>query len=94
MTKKIIHIIPGGGWKAIFADIEGKQNPRDLVCWAALEDTGETSVEGMVARDGSIAFAPDDYTFAGYQNPSNEYDFKQKCEHLGTQLKEGKLKRH
>src|SRR5687768_9581474 len=52
MTKKIIHIIPGGGWKAIFADIEGKQNPRDLVCWAAIEDTGETSVEGMVAREG------------------------------------------
>jgi hypothetical protein len=94
MTKKIIHIMPAGGWKAIFADAEGKQNPRDLVCWAALEDSGETSVEGMVAREGYIEFAPDNHTFAGYQTPSDEYDYKQKCEHMGTLLKEGKLKKH
>ena len=94
MTKKIIHIIPGGGWKAIFADIEGKQIPRDLVCWAAIEDTGETSVEGMVASEGFIEFAPDNHTFAGYQTPSNEYDFTQKCENMGKLLKEGKLKKH
>jgi|GEM_PF-2515721 len=94
MTKKILHIIPGGGWKAIFADVEGKQVPRDLVCWAAIEDTGETSVEGMVAREGYIEFAPDNHTFAGYQTPSNEYDYKQKCESMGTLLKEGKLKKH
>ena len=94
MTKKIIHIIPAGGWKAIFADAEGKQNPRDLVCWAAIEDTGETSVEGMVAHDGFIEFAPDKHTFAGYQTPGNDYDFKQKCESMGVQLKEGKLRPH
>ncbi|HWB07542.1 MAG TPA: DUF6253 family protein [Verrucomicrobiales bacterium] len=94
MTKKILHIIPGGGWKAIFADAEGQQNPRDLVCWAAIEDTGETSVEGMVARDGFIEFAPEDYRFAGYQTPSNEYDFKEKCESMGKQIKEGRLRKH
>jgi hypothetical protein len=94
MTKKIIHIMPAEGWKAIFADSEGKQIPRDLVCWAALEDSGETSVEGMVAREGYIEFAPDNHTFAGYQTPSDEYDYKQKCEHMGTLLKEGKLKKH
>jgi hypothetical protein len=92
MTKKIIQIIPGGGWKAVYADAEGNQNSRDVICWAVTNDDGETSVEGMIAEETVTRFVTDDNKFAGYQTPTGQYDLTARCKTIADLIREKKLR--
>jgi hypothetical protein len=72
--KKILQIIPSGGWKAVYALDDGQTLVLDLICWALVEERGETSVEGMVGPDYAD-FADEESNFLGYQSPSGEPDW-------------------
>jgi len=71
--KKILQIIPAGGWRAVYAvrqeDGTYKQEASPLVCWALIKHPEHgVIVEGMESGDW-VDFCEDTCGFLGYIGP-------------------------
>ena len=72
-NRKLLQIIPAGGWLVVYKDEDKKQFRIPLACWALCvsEDDGEKvySVEGMQGFD-YVDFCVEDDNFVGYRHGS------------------------
>ena len=65
--KKILQIVTADSWEATFHEVDGEHVENEpIICFALVEEDGETSVEGMYAQDGCIDFCESITNFNSY----------------------------